>query len=242
MIAVARVYPVSRLTRFAAEKPARREEPRVKDRARIRSSRPTNAMSTASRRGQAAEDERVGPAPYPRERHGAHSRDERDREQDRATQVEAGRERAASRSLPPRCNEHHGDDRDGHVEEEDPLPGARSRPGIGRVEVEEHPGDIDGADRHPDEDGGPLDAERDGAGAPRKEVAGQRHRERNQRAAPKALDHPRGDQPVEPRSGPANRASPAPRLPGAKSSRATTYSRRAPHRSAALPASGIATR
>ena len=67
-----------------------------------------------------------------------------------------------------------------------------------------------------------LDAERERPRAPDEQVAGQRHRQRDERAAAEALDDPRDDEPGQPSSGPARRARPAPAEPMTNSSSATT--------------------
>ena len=118
-----------------------------------------------------------------------------------------------------------GEDAGRHVEEEDPLPRLEVDAGQRQPDVEQDPGPVGRADRHADEGGRALHAQRRGARAAAEQVAGQGHREWHQGAAAEPLDHPRGDQPVQAglRAGQCARG----RRPGCRCRRGSAPPRRA---------------
>ena len=87
------------------------------------------------------------------------------------------------------------DDPDRHVQQEDPLPAGHVEPRDRHVEAQQHPGAVRRADRHADVRRRALQAEGRGALAPAKQVAGEGHRQRHQRATAEALHHAPADQP-----------------------------------------------
>ena len=146
---------------------------------------------------QAAHDERVSPSQPARFAQRADAGKQGDRQQRRSQKVGAARVPGRLDRARHDVDGQQHDDRDRHVEQEDPLPAGDRQSGNRKAHVEEDPRSISGADSHADECGRALEAQGGGACATLEEVGSQAHRERHQRAAAESLDHAGGDQPVD---------------------------------------------